>query len=269
MWTRTLPDPVSFSCVIPFRDRGPDRRDNLLATIDWYSGLEKTELLVVEQDERSTIDPAALSADVRHLFLYNPGAFNKSWAFNVGAINAAGEVLAFIDGDLLVAPAVIQACFEQCGRGMQAINPYSALIDLDRERSAQCRRTGHLADGLGHTINRDYKGQYLCFCGGAYVMRKDAYLDLGGQDERFRGWGGEDDAMSMKVGLLEHIAVNRNAVAYHLFHAPVTPDPEAHTWYRENLALLEEYRRMRPVELKVLCSRQRGTMGNPDKYRSE
>ncbi|MGA8260694.1 MAG: glycosyltransferase family 2 protein [Arenicellales bacterium] len=261
-----MPDQIRFTCIIPFRAQGPDRWLNLLATVAWYSGLENTELLLVEQDEQPGIDQSALPERVRHLFLYNRGLFNKSWAFNVAAMNTRGEVLAFVDADVLVEVSVIQACFEECLGGIQAINPYSALLDLDEERTGLLRRTGRIEGRGEDTFNRDYKGEYLCFCGGAYVVRSDAYIELGGQDERFAGWGGEDDAMSIKLKLLRNIAVNRNAVAYHLFHAPAQRTPETQRLYQRNLALLEEYRRMTPKDLRLLCDRHRQVMGDPDKY---
>lgn len=264
-----MPDRIRFTCIIPFRAQSPDRWLNLLATVAWYSGLENTELLVVEQDEQPGIDRSALSEYVRHLFLYNRGPFNKSWAFNVAAMNARGEVLAMVDADVLVEASVLQACFEECLGGIQAINPYSALLDLDEGRTELLRRTGRIEGRGEDTFNRDYKGEYLCFCGGAYVVRRDTYIELGGQDERFVGWGGEDDAMSIKLKLLGNIAVNRNAVAYHLFHAPARHTPETQRLYQRNLALLEEYRRLTPKDLRLLCERHRQAMGDPDKYARE
>ena len=261
-----MADLVRFTCIIPFRARGLDRWPNLLATLAWYSMLHDTELLLVEQDEQTRIDRSALPEQVKHLFLYNRGPFNKSWAFNVGAANARGEVLALVDADVLVEIPVVQACFEECVGGIQAINPYSTLLDLDKGRTELFRRTGHIEGRGEDSFNRDYKGEYLCFCGGVYVVRKDAYLELGGQDERFLGWGGEDDAMSIKLSSLENIAVNRSAVAYHLFHMPAPRTPEEDVLYQRNLALLEEYRRMTRVELALLCARHRKTMGDPDKY---
>lgn len=257
---------TKYSFIVSFRDDGRGRWDNLLAVLNWYSGLTDTELLLVEQDERTRIDSSCLPESVNHLFIYNPGSFNKSWAFNVGAMRARGTVLGIVDADLLVEAAVIQECFEQCHAEFQAVNPYAVLVDLDRERTNLFQRTSRLSTKGEDTLNRDYKGEYLCFCGGLYVVRKDAYLEVGGRDERFLGWGGEDDAMSVKLELLGNIAVNRSAVAYHLFHDPTLMGPGSRLLYRKNLALLEEYRRMTKTELWILCKQHRQTMGNPDKY---
>lgn len=261
-----MAEDVFHSYLLPFRDDGRGRLDSLLAVLGWVAPLEHTEFLVIEQDRAPCAGISSLPDSVRHVFLFNPGPFNKSWAFNVGAKNARGEVLALADVDILVDASVIQACLNECRGKFEAINPYSELVDLDLGRTETFRRTGDLVASQQERINRDYKGEYLCFCGGLYVIRKSAYLRLGGQDERFLGWGGEDDVMSIKIGLLEKTATNRSALAYHLFHEPASARISSDVNYRQNMCLLEDYRQMSKAQLEALCRAQNQSMGDPNKY---
>ena len=50
-------------------------------------------------------------------------------------------------------------------------------------------------------------------------MKKSAYLKAGGMDEGFVGWGGEDDAMSLKLQQAGvKMMTNSQHPGYHLWH---------------------------------------------------
>jgi GT2 family glycosyltransferase len=238
-----------------------------MAVLTWLSPLEDTEILVVEQGAKPRLVAEELPACARHVFVHNPFAFNKSWGFNVGARRAEGEVLALADGDVVVDPATIQAGLRACRHELEALNPYAVLFDLDENQTGEFHAAGTLPPATPHSRrNRDYKGEYLCFCGGLYMIRRASYMLLGGQDERFKGWGGEDDAMSTKIALLDRTAVNRAGVAYHLFHPSAMRDSAADPNYRENLSVLREYAASSREQLRSRCDLDRAVMGDPGKY---
>lgn len=255
-----------YSFVIPYRAQHRERSNNLHYVLDWFSRLRDTELLLVEQGPAPSLESDELDHTVSYAFIFNPGPFNKSWAFNVGAIQAVGTVLALGDADLLVDTDVVQACLEKCVDDFEAINPYSHLIDLTQNQTERVLGGEPLPGPEGQQVDRDYKGEYLCFCGGLYVINRSAYLRLGGQDERFVGWGGEDDAMSVKVGLLDRVAVNNSGLAYHLYHPAASDSVAGAPEYSENMRLLGDYRRMSPRQLEALCGNQ-VPFGDPNKYR--
>ena len=63
----------------------PARRANLEATLRWLKLQPLAEVIVVEQDEAPTLGDFESFPALRSLFAYNPGPFNKSWGFNIGA----------------------------------------------------------------------------------------------------------------------------------------------------------------------------------------
>ena len=103
------PDEAEVLVVIPFRDRGAHahRLRNLLACVhalhDQSAPRGSYQVVVVESDDvprhRATIEPLV----DRYLFAEKPGSFNKSWAVNVGVVNAAGaaQVVCVLDADVL------------------------------------------------------------------------------------------------------------------------------------------------------------------------
>lgn len=79
------------------------------------------------------------------------------------------------------------------------------------------------------------------------------YREIGGQDERFEGWGGEDDAMSVTIlRLADRTMTLAEARAWHLYH-PRRPDEVYRAdCYRSNLALANAYCSMQVDELRRL-----------------
>jgi cellulose synthase/poly-beta-1,6-N-acetylglucosamine synthase-like glycosyltransferase len=143
------------------------------------------------------------------------------------------------------------------------------LYDLGEHESAALRAGQIEPDALdlsGREAGRAAIGENLVLCGGAFAMRRDAFVGLGGWDERFLGWGGEDDALSYKLQRrrLSTVELDESA-ALHLWH----PRPPARTLgqphYRANQALLEGYRSLDEPAFERLLEVQQ--QRQPRKYR--
>jgi hypothetical protein len=261
---------VRASYLVTFRDDGSGRAANLRLVAEWVSRLESVELIVVEQAARSALRQGDLPSSARHVLAGNDGPFNKSWGLNVAARHALADVLVVADADLIVPIKALSSAIAACRDGLNAVNPYATLIDLAPDATKSLRKEGldRLDSLAARDINRSAQGEQLCFCGGAYVIRRSAYERLGGQDERFLGWGGEDDAMSIKVlTLLDKTATLAGATAYHLHHTRRGADIGGDRRYRDNVDLLRAYQAMSRDALSSLCDAQRESMGDPGKYR--
>ena len=258
------------SYIITFRDDDTHHRlENLAAVLDWLSGFQDLDVIVVEQDAVSALGEVKLPPNTNAVFAENGGAFNKSWGFNVGYRHAVSNVLAFGDADMIMNGEALAACFHACGGRHDAVNPYDRLIDLSPEES-KIIMNGHYDLEVTRRIeelNRVREGQFTCFCGGIFVIRRAVFEALGGFDERFLGWGGEDDAMTHKlVSLVRNLKTMENQEAFHLWHER---DPRAmvgHAHYQDNLRLISEYRSLGRAELLQLCQGQAESMGNIAKY---
>ena len=88
------------------------------------------------------------------------------------------------------------------------------------------------------------------------VIPRKLWDDVGGFDERFKGWGGEDSAFWHACHLLGGEPKRIPGNAYHLWHAPAKGKFQG-IEYKRNLNLWRRYERARTVEqLKaVQCSR--------------
>jgi predicted glycosyltransferase involved in capsule biosynthesis len=91
---------------------------------------------------------------------------------------------------------------------------------------------------------------------------------LGGWDERFVGWGGEDNAMDIKIkraGL--RAAMVKESPGFHLAHRRANATAAEDPHYRNNLALLKQLREMPDEALRRMCEVTLQLAGNPDMHR--
>ncbi len=258
------------SYLLTFSDRDGKRLAPLKAVLAWLAALEDIEIVLVEQDDRPRVDPENLPPGIVYRFAFNDGPFNKSWGLNVAARIARHDLLVTGDADMILPGAALGRALAVCESRFDAVNPYSHLVDLD-ERQTRSYLDGELAlEEAGRDGSRDRKadGEFLCFCGGICVYRREVYFALGGMDERFAGWGGEDDAMSVNLQrCTDRIAVQRDTHAYHLWH-PRAPERYTHAQYRRNLALAQAYVSCAPEALDAWRRTHRETMGDPNRFRS-
>ena len=123
---------ITHRCADRYRDR------NLEVVLKHLRALNCTQTLVVEQDaHRRLPDSGTLDESVEHVFAFNPGGFNRSWGFNIGANLARGKTILFLDGDLIVPRWALEAALDACENGADAVNPYSRLVELSLKHGAK------------------------------------------------------------------------------------------------------------------------------------
>jgi glycosyltransferase involved in cell wall biosynthesis len=262
---------IKASCLITFRDRDETRLPLLRAVTAWLSAFPRLEVIVVEQDAAPGLDSESLGSNVRTLFVFNDGPFNKSWGLNIAARNASYDVLATMDADMIMPAEGFARALAVCRDHFDAVNPYSGLVDLDEAETGAILRGERGIGDIQRELVQDRlpQGERVCFCGGICVFRREVYFALGGMDERFLGWGGEDDAMSVNLERhTDRIAVQRDTLAYHLWH-PRSPGRYQHPHYRHNLALATHYRDCDQPTLERQRAKQRDSMGDPQRYAGE
>lgn len=259
------------SVILTYREGAtPDRRRNLCATLAWLARTPGCDVVVVEQDRLPRLAGDLPHPACRMLFAYNPGPFNKSWGLNVGARAATGPVMVFSDADVVV-DGMLARAIALCRERYHVVKPYRHLVDLtpqetDRVRAGaydfQPERDRHAPP------NREAVSEVLALCGGMFAIRAEAFARLGGWDERFRGWGGEDDAFTYKVqrARLPTVELDERA-ALHLWHPRAEEATFGQPHYRGNCELLARYRRYTDPQLLRLAEVQRQLLGHREKYR--
>jgi predicted glycosyltransferase involved in capsule biosynthesis len=99
-------------------------------------------------------------------------------------------------------------------------------------------------------------------CGGICIFRRDAINKIGGWDQNFIGWGGEDDFQSVKVKNFLNYYEN-TAKCFHIYHDRPAPDMK---WYQRNLQLLQKLSDMSKEELQKVINNSLPKLGMKNLY---
>ncbi|WP_419187453.1 glycosyltransferase family 2 protein [Stieleria bergensis] len=199
-------DTPTISFIIPFR--GQDRLPQLLAVIRSIAALPgDVECIVVEQGRETVIEQ--LPGNTRYLRVGDGGSaldaqpddqWNKCYAINQAAQVALGKILVPHDADVLVPSRYAEViCDHLISRGQQVIYPQRFLFylnQLDTGTLLQADAFQELAQFYPLMVKQNWTG-------GTLAITRDAFDQIGGYDETFRGWNGEDYEFYDRCQLLD------------------------------------------------------------------
>lgn len=249
---------MKFSYIICYR-HNEERYNNLLRVLDWLNQFEDIEVLIVEQDveEKLNIDDSKYTFEFKKYFTFSKLPFERSWAFNVGLLNSLSDIIVFGDCDLIMDRNEFVQSINMTSE-FDCISPYKSVLDLEPDESkldiddwSKIKRPGR-GEADNQTIN---------ITGGIVIYKKESILKIGGWDENFIGWGGEDDWQTRKTQMFLK-SLEMPYRCYHLFHQRVRPDMR---FYQRTLNILNQLFRLNPDQVKRYIE-QNKKIGNIKKY---
>ena len=184
---------ISATYLIPFRDsyEGKTRTRNVLFIIDKMKQIPRLDILLLEQSENETktLREILEKKDVRYFHLKNPGLFNKGWAYNCAIKHLVPNEAVFLaDGDTVVLELEsIEKALEQM-ENFDVVKPHFGTNRLTESQTLEYMEKGIVGEG-------DVRPRSPLMSG-VVCIRKEAYLRINGFDERFEGWGCEDNEMA-------------------------------------------------------------------------
>jgi glycosyltransferase involved in cell wall biosynthesis len=224
------------SIIIPFRLEMRDRLDGLRYLLSWYRGMQGSyEIIIVEQDSHPKL-PSEYQQEIKYCFVKNSGLFNRSWGFNVGVHLATKNLLAFCDADIAMREKDFRLGVEALEK-FQAVNPYKRIVDLSPALTEKVKENQLMIEQIEpdqESIDR----AGINFSGGMLFMRKSAFFEINGWPEEIRGWGTEDNIMTLKIQRALTFE-EMDATAYHLYHNPGLR--KQHIFFEVNRAIWKRY----------------------------
>jgi hypothetical protein len=193
---RRLPEPEQHSAhpEVSFimGHRGTARLPHLLATLESIAGQRgvSIECIVIEQETESQL-AERLPSWVRHIHTPPPVSdmpYCRSWAFNIGVKQARGSMLVLHDNDILLPEDYASLHLAKVREGYEVVNLKRFIFFMgEAETNAFFESGADMTCATPVSIMQNAEG------GGSIAITRDAFERIGGMDESFIGWGGEDN----------------------------------------------------------------------------
>src|SRR5690606_16282039 len=208
---------MKVAVVVPWRPN-PSRQAAWDLVRDWWTThLPDAEIITVDTPHQPFVVAAARNEGVRL------------------AERSGADVVVVADADTIPDPIGLSEAIDAAADG-KIHQPYSRFGYLPRaatERAIESRQWPTPKTNLGRVS------------GGVWVCTPEAWRAVGGMDERFRAWGGEDDAFLAAAQTLRGF-VCHTGVGMSLWHT------YGHRYlgrqHRLNVALLRRYHRARGAD---------------------
>lgn len=171
------------------------------------------------------------------------GGWSKGRAVNAGVRIASGDTLVVADADVFLRPEDLTAAVDAIDDATEWVVPHGLVYRLKDWITAELT-----SGAIWHELpTYDRKGRYLArrpyegpAGGGIVVVTRRAFEHVGGIDERFIGWGGEDVSFARALHTLVGPWTRLGAPLWHLWHQP-QPRPGGRA-PRANDELSQRYR---------------------------
>lgn len=195
--------------------RGMERLPILLLTLASIAAQTMAvECIVVEQSEWPEIE-THMPPWVRYIHVRSPGnsPYSRSWGLNVGARAATGRVLVLHDNDMLVPERYTEQIGIIASQGHEVIDLKRFIFYLSDAATQRLRPDKLLTlDSPPESVTQNARG-------GSLAVTRSGYIELGGYDESFVGWGGEDNEFWGRA-LTRRVWDFGCLPLLHLWHAP-------------------------------------------------
>lgn len=197
-----------FTCIIPYKHK-IDRLVNLKKVLEWLSGFNGLEIIVVEQDSSSKLQNFSLKG-FKHIFTESKMPFNRAWAFNVGLKNASTNAIVFMDGDILMDPNQFINSIKKLEL-YDCVVPHDKIVNLDPTESNQPINTASIKEGA-------QLSKKLTKC---IVYRRDSILKIGGWCEDVFGTGSDAEEEFQLLRSKKLLNFHQSeGISFHLYHNP-------------------------------------------------
>lgn len=241
---------MKVSVLVAFRDDSSERfRERLWDFVRARMASEHPDFEIVEASDDGA-DP-----------------FHKTLALNRAAARATGEIFYICDSDTWVPPAQVNAALEGLDdQPLRWWRPWKRKVKLNELDTAKVLALGDSWDGTipdGWIRSAENRNTY--WAAPPLLVHRDVFEGVGGLDERFRGWGQEDDAFAEALKALYGPPKAVQGACVHLWHPRIGksgrdlwPGQEA---FGPNLELAAEYKRAarRPGAMRALISDREGS----------
>jgi hypothetical protein len=212
--------------IIPFYNKNIYRFRNLKFSVNYYRHhFPSSNIIVSEQNSNTDLSELPINS---HILIDDSEYFLKSKVINE-AVNTIenDDIIIMIDNDCIINPSFLDDIPEE----FDVITPFDQITFLN--------------EGQTRKFIASYGNEYIegkCdlpiyrYTGGLTIFTKESFNKLGGFDEEFLGWGGEDCAFIEKCNILDLKYYRTPGRVTHIFHPDESKNKNSQ--YNDNRKLL-------------------------------
>lgn len=166
------------------------------------------------------------------------GEWNKPRLVNAAVADAKTDAVLVLDADICLPWPELRNWLETKFRQGAILQPFSVVVRLPQFATNEAYQD--------RTFRVSAKWPTVSvLCGGAFVCHRTDYLQIGGMDERYTGWGGEDVDLGHRAKRLLWVETLRGK-AWHLYH-PRPPELTTDSASAARNRLLKDARKVLPL----------------------
>lgn len=217
--------------IIPYRDTGDGWRNRIQ---DWH--VERLTNMFAEDD-----DTSVLIVDSQD------EPFSRGGSRNLGVDLSDADYVALVDSDTYFNKLYFDwGLIALMAMDKSWVVPFDNYKRITQETTEELLNSDPSTDKFAfldeeviHNFVHPPVPPYQEVVAGCLLFRRQDFLDIGGYDERFTGWGWEDRALADKANAMLGHYVRTEGTVIHMWH-PEPPGPEhERPHYAENKALYE------------------------------
>ena len=194
--------------IIPIRCTG--RIDAIKTVVDNIKGQRYPfiEIIISENDSESR---GNFDNSVKYVFTKNDGQFNKAVAFNAAVKLASFDKIVLHDADILVPWCYTLDVFDKLNKH-DGLHLGKHVYYLTNPSTARISKQGEIADNCIVERRVDY------FEGGSVACKFNTFVEIGGFNEDFKGYGNEDTDFYSRLSNYGNFCDQRTYNFIHLWH---------------------------------------------------
>ncbi|MCK9414968.1 MAG: galactosyltransferase-related protein, partial [Prolixibacteraceae bacterium] len=227
--TSIVNNQISF--IIPIRVDSVERERNLDVVLEQLNEIENVDISILEGDIKPLYRLKKEYSNVTYRFVEDSDPiFYRTKYLNQLLREVQGSIVGIWDADVITSKEQILDAVKKIRSGGAIMSfPYDGrFIMLPPKNSDQLINSG-LNKGLKKQVMNRYLAHGLHSVGGAFFVNKKIYLESGGENEYFYGWGPEDAERVKRMEILGYPVYRAKGPLFHLYH----PRKE-NSWYGNN-----------------------------------
>lgn len=206
--------------VLPVRIDCEERKENLDAVIYSLLRTTKSSIIVLEADTEQKYVQSQQNERVKNIFMQDDNPiFHRTRYLNILLKMAQTNIVGIWDTDVILDAKQIREATYAVKKSVTFCLPYDGrCLFLSQEQSNDVKKD--IISFLDDTNKEEIKSPIMgrMSVGGAFVVNKQRYLQAGGENENFYGWGPEDAERFKRMEILEEPVEHIQGPLFHLYH---------------------------------------------------